>query len=303
MNALNHSSHIKLQILYKLHQRERGYVLHLSFYLLIILTVSAIQLSSSVLTETRVTALHGISSQANYTSESGLEWAWWHTFQNRPASASFSLTRSWAKNSGTFSGGNLSLSVTGTENTTNGSTTCGDLTITSTGNVPGYGVYNGHTFSQRYQAILPNLANDTDSNAATSPVASASSSQVTRLPASANDNQSATYWASTGTAAEWLEINLGSSQKIRKVVLTYPDARVTSYSVQTFQGGSWTTVSNASETVDTSVPSRRKVGVVFDTVTASRIRVLFNSATNAIQVYQFKVYPPAWSATLKDLSI
>lgn len=282
-------------------EREAGYILHLSFTLMIVLTFSAIQLSRTVLTESRVTALHGLATQAEAVAEGGLEWAAWTLYRDRPTTTSIDFSRDWTPTEGVKSGGDLSVSVEIRQDTTAGSSTRGEITITATGSVPGYGPHESQTFSRTFRARLPDLFADLDGNPATSPVVTASSEAVGGEAWQATDGGSSTGWTATTPTDEWLEVDLGEERSIRKLILLQPDARVTDYTVETWQSGAWTAVSDPRETRDTSVPGQLTVAVVFEAVSTERLRVVFTTATSPARILEIQAFEPGRSAIFEEV--
>ncbi|OJF10562.1 family 20 glycosylhydrolase [Couchioplanes caeruleus] len=72
----------------------------------------------------------------------------------------------------------------------------------------------------------------------------ASSVETPAFPAAyATDGEAATRWSSAYTDAEWLQVDLGAAQSIRRVILRWETAYGRAYRLQTSDDGStWTTV-------------------------------------------------------------
>lgn len=73
---------------------------------------------------------------------------------------------------------------------------------------------------------------------------SASSTENAAAPASAAvDGNGGTRWASAFSDPQWLQVDLGATATINKVVLNWENAYATAFTIQTSaDGGSWTTV-------------------------------------------------------------
>ncbi|GAB3972329.1 hypothetical protein GCM10029978_049220 [Actinoallomurus acanthiterrae] len=82
------------------------------------------------------------------------------------------------------------------------------------------------------------------SNAALNRPATASSTENSGLPASAAvDGNAGTRWSSAFSDPQWLQVDLGSSQQICQVVLTWEAAYATAFQIQVSgDGTSWTTI-------------------------------------------------------------
>ncbi|MEZ0076400.1 DUF1996 domain-containing protein [Planotetraspora sp. GP83] len=94
--------------------------------------------------------------------------------------------------------------------------------------------------------------------------ASASSSERGDLtPAAAFDGNGGTRWSSKFSDPQWLQVDLGKSTAIKKIVLNWERAYATAFSVQTSNGGgAWTTVYSTTagkgglQTLDVSATGR-----------------------------------------------
>ncbi|WP_345430599.1 beta-1,3-glucanase family protein [Actinoallomurus vinaceus] len=83
------------------------------------------------------------------------------------------------------------------------------------------------------------------SNVALNRPATASSTENSGLPASAAvDGNAGTRWSSAFSDPQWLQVDLGSSQQICQVVLTWEAAYATSFQIQVSDSGTggWTTI-------------------------------------------------------------
>ncbi len=81
-------------------------------------------------------------------------------------------------------------------------------------------------------------------NLALNKTATASSTENASFPASAAvDGNAGTRWSSAFSDPQWLEVDLGSSQAICQVTLTWENAYATAFQIQTSADGTnWTTI-------------------------------------------------------------
>jgi hypothetical protein len=119
------------------------------------------------------------------------------------------------------------------------------------------------------------------------------------VASNANDNDQATYWESVNSAfPQWLQVDLGASVTVNKVVLKTPTsgwgARTQTLSVQGSTNGSTFTDIVASAAYDFQPASANTVTVNFGSTTQRyvRIRVTANTAWPAGQISELEVYGP-----------
>jgi hypothetical protein len=81
-------------------------------------------------------------------------------------------------------------------------------------------------------------------NLALNKTATASSTENADFPAAnAVDGNTGTRWSSAFSDPQWLEVDLGSSQAICQVMLTWEAAYATAFQIQTSTDGTtWTTI-------------------------------------------------------------
>lgn len=108
-------------------------------------------------------------------------------------------------------------------------------------------------YRQQVLAILANLNKCVTACGGTVPVlpvnlaagqlATASISATGYDPARAVDNNAATYWWVKSTAAQWVQVDLGSAKPISKVTIAWGTNYASGYNVQvSADGATWTTV-------------------------------------------------------------
>ena len=278
-----------------------GFVLPMAIFLFSIAFAMAVAFSTAVNRELEIASRQGFANQAFYVAESGIEWSWWQIYANRPQTHTFTGNLAWSPVTGSYSSGDYSLAVAASETAARAARTFGDVNIRSTATFAGFGQLESYTFKHLLTAVLENLANDDDANPLTAPIATASSQASAAAAASyGNDGDVSTSWTANTRTGEWFSIALGSRTALRKAQIAYPDARVTSHTLQTTTGGAWKAVANPAETVNSSNPGQRVVSVVFDEVEATAIRILFTAATAAPSIHEIKLFGPAWKSSMVE---
>jgi beta-glucanase (GH16 family) len=117
--------------------------------------------------------------------------------------------------------------------------------------------------------------------------ATASSAENAGTPASAAvDGNTGTRWSSTFSVPQWIQVDLGATATVSRVVLTWEAAYATAFTVQTSANGStWTTVHTATGATG---------GVQDLTVSGSGRYVRVNATAKATQygisLWEFQVY-------------
>ncbi|MEY9967954.1 hypothetical protein ABIA33_006034 [Streptacidiphilus sp. MAP12-16] len=138
------------------------------------------------------------------------------------------------------------------------------------------------------------------SNLALGKAMSASGVSQTYAASNANDGDQSTYWESTNSAfPQWLQVDLGASVSVNKVVLKLPvsgwGARTQTLSVQDSTDGTnfSTLVASAGYTFDPA--SNNTVTISFTAATTRFVRLLItaNTVWPAGQISEFEVYGPS----------
>lgn len=129
---------------------------------------------------------------------------------------------------------------------------------------------------------------------------SASSSTQTYAPANAGDSNQATYWESNNNAfPQWLQVDLGGSYNVNKVVLKLPvsgwEKRAQTLSVQGSADGANFTNLAASQSYTFDPAGNNTVTVSFTAAAARYVRLVFTANTGwpAGQISEFEVYGSA----------
>jgi hypothetical protein len=117
--------------------------------------------------------------------------------------------------------------------------------------------------------------------------------------ARANDGDLNSRWnAADGQAnSQWLEINFGANTTFSNVRMVESFDRVSSYNIQYYNGSSWINCASG-----TTIGSNGTAG--FSAVTASRVRLYINTASQCPSINEFEVYNGAYGideTTLIDL--
>lgn len=120
------------------------------------------------------------------------------------------------------------------------------------------------------------------------PVASSSNEAATFTPNFAVDGNASTRWSSAFADPQWIQVDLGSTRTINRVVLRWEAAFARSYQIQTSNNGTtWTTIFST-----TSSPG----GVETLTVNGSGRFVRVNGTARATEwgysLWEFEVYGP-----------
>lgn len=142
----------------------------------------------------------------------------------------------------------------------------------------------------------------------------ASSYTQTYVAANAGDSNASTYWESNNNAfPQWLQVDLGSSYDVNKVILKLPpsgwETRAQTLSVQGSSDGSTFTNLSASASYTFDPANGNQTTISFTAASARYVRLVFtaNTGWSAGQISEFEVYgqapagdttPPTASANL-----
>ncbi len=147
-------------------------------------------------------------------------------------------------------------------------------------------------------------ATSSSSNLALGKTMSASGVSQNYVASNANDGNQATYWESTNNAfPQWLQVDLGASLSINKVVLKLPTsgwgARTQTLSIQGSTTGSSFSDIVASAGYNFDPNSANTVTIGFNATTTRYVRLNFTANTGwpAGQVSEFEVYGPSTGDT------
>jgi hypothetical protein len=138
----------------------------------------------------------------------------------------------------------------------------------------------------------------TSSNLALGKTMSASGVSQTYAASNANDGNQSTYWESTNSAfPQWLQVDLGSSVGVNKVVLKLPatwGARNETLAVQGSTTGSSFSDLVASQGYNFDPASGNTVTITFNATTTRylRLNIAGNTGWPAGQISEFEVYGP-----------
>ncbi len=117
-------------------------------------------------------------------------------------------------------------------------------------------------------------------------ITNASSQHQTNSPDLAVDNSASTYWqAAFGTSTgEWMEVDYGQDRTLDKIVLKENGTKVSSYRVQAWVSGAWSTVVNG-----TTIGSSQTH--TFTAVTTQRLRFIVDGMSgNMASLYTFEAF-------------
>ncbi|MFG3016240.1 beta-1,3-glucanase family protein [Streptomyces cinerochromogenes] len=148
-----------------------------------------------------------------------------------------------------------------------------------------------------FVALTPSLARADDQLLSQGRPANASSTENASFPATAAvDGNPGTRWSSAFADPQWLQVDLGSAQRISRVTLTWEAAYAKAYQIQTStDAANWTTV--YSTTTATG-------GTQNLTVTGSGRYVRIYGTARATQygysLWEFQVYGPGGGTTPPD---
>jgi hypothetical protein len=138
----------------------------------------------------------------------------------------------------------------------------------------------------------------TNADLALNQPATASGSTQNYAPSNAVDGNTSSYWESTDNAfPQWLQVDLGSSQSVSRIVLDLPPATAWNTRTQTIQiqgstnGTSYTTLA-ASATYTFNPSTGNTVTVTFPAASARYVKLTFtaNSAWPAGQLSELQVF-------------
>jgi hypothetical protein len=147
-------------------------------------------------------------------------------------------------------------------------------------------------------------ASSSTSNLASGRTMSASSSTQSLTPGNANDGNQSSYWESTNNAfPQWLQVDLGASVSVNRVVLKLPASgwgtRTETLAVQgsTDNANFTTIVASAGYTFDPATSNT--VTIPFSGTTTRYLRLTFTANTGwpAGQIAEFEVYGPSTGDT------
>jgi hypothetical protein len=147
-------------------------------------------------------------------------------------------------------------------------------------------------------------ATSSSTNLALGKTLTASGTSQSFVAANANDSNAATYWESTNSAfPQWLQVDLGASVSVNKVVLKLPTsgwaARTQTLAVQGSTTGSGFTdvVASAGYTFDPASGNTVSIGFTATTTRYLRLNFTANTGWPAAQVGEFEVYGPSTGDT------
>jgi len=133
--------------------------------------------------------------------------------------------------------------------------------------------------------VLP--ASAADAPLSQSGKATASSSERGDLPASAAiDGDEDTRWSSAFSDPQWLQVDLGASKAIKKIVLNWENAYATAFTIQTSSGGGqW-------KTVHTTTAGKGGVQTLNVSATGRYVRLntTKRSSQYGVSLWEFEVY-------------
>jgi hypothetical protein len=143
-------------------------------------------------------------------------------------------------------------------------------------------------------------ATSSSTNLALGKTMSASGVSQTYVASNANDGNQGTYWESTNNAfPQWLQVDLGSSVSVNKVVLKLPTsgwgARTQTLSVQGSTTGSSFSdiVASAGYLFDPASGNTVSIGFTATTTRYVRLNITANTGWPAGQIGEFEVYGPS----------
>jgi uncharacterized protein YjdB len=141
--------------------------------------------------------------------------------------------------------------------------------------------------------VANNLPNPTTPNLALNKTATSSSDENGGLTANyAIDGSSGSRWGSAFSEPQWLQVDLGSSQTINRVILYWEAAYATAYEIQVSTNGStWTTVASIVGGNGSSDD------ITFADVSARYVRMygITRVTPYGFSIYEFEVYGPGGS--------
>ena len=212
------------------------------------------------------------------------------------ASGDFAQTN----NCGTSLAVGASCTVTVTFKPTAAGGRTGSVTITSNA------VNSPTTISLSGQAV------DSSTNVALNKTATASGSVGGFPPSNANDGNASTYWESTNNAfPQWLQVDLGTTLALGKVVIKLPPSTAWGARTQTLSvlgstdGTTFSTiVASAGYTFDPNTNSNSAT-ITFASTSARFVRLNFTANTGwpAGQASELEVYPSGSSGSSATLSV
>jgi hypothetical protein len=280
-------------------RREGGFILFLAVVLLTFLAAMAFAFARLVRADATVSGHCGAGAQAWYVASSGLERAYYNLYRGAIGNHVWTENRSYRPSPGAFTGGLYSCRIVSSEDTAGRSPTFGDLRILASASLGAYGEVRGtHTLA----AAIANLANDSDGNPVTPPLVEASSDDGAHPARLAGDGDLTTAWTAairaTATAPQWWSVAFASPEKVRKVQVVCPDARIRAYEIQ-FEGNGWKPVGHPA-TASATRAGRRTISVAFDEVTTGALRIHITDARQPARILEFKAYPPPSGARLSE---
>jgi hypothetical protein len=195
-----------------------------------------------------------------------------------------------ANSSGTNLSGSVNVPSTGgwqawTTVTTSVTLPAGVQTLTVYQDNPGWNIHN-----------LAFASSNTNTNLALNQPASASGYTQTYTPGNAVDGNTGTYWESTDNALpQWLQVDLGASKSISKIVLDLPStwgARTQTLSVLgSTDGSTFTTlVASAGYTFDPTTGDTVTISFPSTSTRYVRLNITGNTAWPAGQISEFQIF-------------
>ncbi len=142
-----------------------------------------------------------------------------------------------------------------------------------------------------YQQVVqfPARRGDNIANLAHNKSASASSTQflTSHTPGKAVDANDGTRWASSWSNNQWLKVDLGSAQSVKRVILNWESAYATAYRIEVSTDNStWTTV------FSTTAGNGGTDNVQFNAVNARYVRMygVTRATSYGFSLYEFDIY-------------
>lgn len=136
-------------------------------------------------------------------------------------------------------------------------------------------------FTERVPMIRARF-NNTAANKALNKTATASSTSGSYTPAKAVDGNGLTRWCSASSDAQWIRVDLGTSQSVGEVVLNWEIAYGKSYTIQTSTNGSTWYTRYSTTTGDGGIDD-----ITFTPVSARYVRM---NATKRGTVYGYSLW-------------
>lgn len=97
-----------------------------------------------------------------------------------------------------------------------------------------------------------------------------------------SDGDTATVWTAGANNNQWVECNFGSSKSFDSIKVVENGSLITSYNVQYYNGTTWINI-----TTGTTLGA---LNINFPDITAQRVRILINTATNKPSISEFMIW-------------